>query len=68
MIKHYTVIAALLSLILIGLFIWWFQGDLVFNAVYLAVAVLATLTASPLLYRLLGYSAADDDTWLKNRE
>lgn len=67
MIKHYTLIAALLSLILIGLFIWWFQGDLVFNAVYLAVAVLATLTV-PLLYRLLGYSAADDDTWLKNRE
>ena len=67
MIKHYTLIAAFLALILIGLFIWWFQGDLVFNAAYLAAAVLATLSV-PLLYRLLGYSAADDDEWLKNRE
>lgn len=67
MIKRYLLIAAIISLILIGLFVWWFQGDLVFNAVYVAVAAFATLTV-PLLYRLLGYSTADDDEWLKNRE
>lgn len=67
MIKHYTLIAAILALVLIGLFIWWFQGSLVFNAVYIAAAALATLSV-PLLYRLLGYSLADDTEWLKNRE
>lgn len=67
MIKPYTLIAAILSLILIGLFVWWFQGSLVFNAVYLAVAVVAALSV-PLLYRWLGYSVADDDEWLKDRE
>lgn len=67
MIKRYTLIAALLCLPLIGLFIWWFQGGLIFNAVYIAVSALAILTV-PLLYRLLGYSAADDDEWLKARE
>lgn len=67
MIKRYTLIAAILSLILIGLFIWWFQAGLVVNASYAALAVLATLSV-PLLYRLLGYSAADDDDWLKARE
>ncbi|WP_298608439.1 hypothetical protein [uncultured Thiothrix sp.] len=67
MIKHYTLIAAILALVLIGLFIWWFQGSLVFNSVYIAAAALATLSV-PLLYRLLGYSLADDAEWLKNRE
>lgn len=67
MIKPYTLIAAIIALLLIGLFIWWFQGGLVFNAVYIAIAAFATLTV-PLLYRWLGYSAADDDEWLKNRE
>lgn len=67
MIKRYTLIAAILSLILIGLFVWWFQAGLVVNASYAAAAVLATLSV-PLLYRLLGYSAADDDDWLKARE
>lgn len=67
MIKRYTFIAALLSLPLIGLFIWWFQGGLVFNAIYIGIAALAVLTV-PLLYRWLGYSEADDVEWLKNRE
>lgn len=67
MIKRYTLIAALLSLPLIGLFIWWFQGGLVFNAIYIGIAALAVLTV-PLLYRWLGYSEADDVEWLKNRE
>ncbi|MFZ1569514.1 MAG: hypothetical protein WAT29_11930 [Thiolinea sp.] len=67
MIKPYTLIATILSLILIGLFVWWFQGGLVFNAVYVAVAVVAALSV-PLLYRWLGYSVADDDEWLKDRE
>lgn len=67
MIKPYTFIAAIFSLILIGAFFWWFQGGLVVNLTYLAAAVLATLSV-PLLYRWLGYSAADDDQWLKARE
>lgn len=67
MIKRYTLIAAIFSLILLGLFIWWFQGSLMLNAAYLAAACVATLSV-PLLYRLLGYSAADDDEWLKQRE
>ncbi|HPY41295.1 MAG TPA: hypothetical protein PLM98_12315, partial [Thiolinea sp.] len=67
MIKPYTLSAAILSLILIGLFIWWFQAGLVVNLVYVAAAALATLSV-PLLYRWLGYSAADDDEWLKEHE
>lgn len=67
MIKRYTLIAAIFSLILLGLFIWWFQGSLMLNATYLAAACVATLSV-PLLYRLLGYSAVDDDEWLKARE
>lgn len=67
MIKRYTLIAAILSLILIGVFIWWFQGNLIVTAAYLAAGFLATLSV-PLLYRLFGYSATDDDDWLKARE
>lgn len=67
MIKRYTLIAALVSLLLLGLFVWWFQAGLLVTGVYVAVAALATLSV-PLVYRLAGFADADDDEWLKERE
>ena len=67
MIKRYTLIAALLSLLLCGLFAWWFQSGLTVLAVYLAVAAVATLSV-PLVYRFAGFSHDDDVNWLRERE
>lgn len=67
MIKTYTLSAALISLALLGLFYWWFQSDWLILILYAGVGLIATLSV-PLLYRLLGYSAADDDAWLRERE
>lgn len=67
MIKRYTFIAAILALMLIVAFYGWFQGNLVATGVYAVIALLSVLTV-PLLYRLAGYSEADDIEWLEERE
>jgi len=56
-----------LSLILLVLFYWWFRGDLTLLAVYALVAVVATLSV-PALYRLAGFTLADEVSWLEGRE
>ena len=46
------------------LYFWWFDPPLWLLAAYLAVGLVATLSI-PLLYRLLGYKAADESQWLQ---
>ncbi len=67
MIRQYSIIAALVSVLLLGAFVWWFQGNLVLNAAYAILAVLATLSV-PLAYRLFGFVLQDDQIWLQERE
>lgn len=52
---------------LIALFIWWFQAAIVPIGVYVAVALLATLSV-PIVYRFTGYTLKDELEWLENRE
>lgn len=58
---------AILSLVLIGLFAWWFQAPLLFLLGYTGISLIA-LTSLPLLYRFFGYRQNDELNWLKNRE
>lgn len=67
MIKRYTLIAAILSLILLLAFFWWFQGNFVATGIYAVVAGLSILSV-PLFYRFAGYSEVDDVEWLEDRE
>lgn len=67
MIKRYTLIATILSLILLPAFFWWFQGNLIVTGIYAVVAVLSIVSV-PLLYRFAGYSEVDDVEWLEERE
>lgn len=67
MIKRYTLIAAILSLMLLIAFYWWFQGSLVATGIYALIATLSVLSV-PLFYRFAGFSEADDTQWLENRE
>lgn len=46
------------------LYFWWFDPPLWLLAAYIAVGLVATLSI-PLLYRLLGYKAADESQWLQ---
>ena len=67
MIKRYTYIALTLSIILLGAFFWWFQGNLIATGIYAAIGLVSVLSV-PLLYRMAGYSDADDVEWLAERE
>lgn len=67
MIKRYTLVAAIFSLILIAAFYWWFQGDLTATGIYALIAGFAVLSV-PLFYRVAGFSEADDVEWLEERE
>lgn len=49
------------------LFFWWFRGDWALAAVYAGVALIATLSV-PALYRLAGFTLADEVQWLESRE
>lgn len=62
----YTALAAVMSVILLGLFAWWFAAAWWLIAAYAAVAVCATLSV-PLLYRWLGYHDADEAQWWQAR-
>ena len=67
MIKRYSLLAGILSLLLLGAFYWWFQGNLIAAGTYALISGLSLLTV-PLMYRLAGYSEADDNEWLQERE
>lgn len=67
MIKQYTLVALLISLLLLAIFYWWFNGNLLLTALYTALSCVAVLSV-PLVYRFAGYSLADDMEWLQERE
>ncbi|PWQ93915.1 hypothetical protein [Leucothrix arctica] len=67
MIKRYTYIALLLSLISFGAFFWWFQGNIIAIGIYAVIGLVSVLSV-PVLYRMAGYSNADDVEWLAERE
>lgn len=67
MIKRYSLIALIISLILIAAFYWWFRGDLILTGLYALLSVLAVFSV-PLVYRFAGFSLADDMLWLGERE
>jgi len=67
MIKRYSFIALMASILLVLAFYWWFQGDLITTALYIALTIISFFTV-PLLYRFAGYSEADDIEWLEERE
>lgn len=60
-------LAALVSLILVAVFYWWFEPAGWLLGVYAIVGTLATLSV-PLVYRMTGYTLADEVQWLENRE
>ena len=59
--------AAVLSALLLALFIWWFQPDLLVLAGYALLAFVAIFTV-PLLYRQTGFTLEDELEWLEERE
>lgn len=59
--------AAVLSAVLLGVAYWWFRADWLLTAVYAGVALVATLSV-PLMYRLAGFTLADEIEWLESRE
>lgn len=65
--KNYTLSAFLISLLLIALFIWWFQGGFLLSSIYSALSLIALLSV-PVMYRLMGYTNTDDINWLKQQE
>ncbi len=56
-----------MSVLLLLVFFWWFQGDLLLTLGYGVLGLLATLTV-PLVYRFAGFTQADELEWLENRE
>lgn len=67
MIKRYSLIALIISLMLIAAFYWWFRGDLILTGLYTLLSALAVFSV-PLVYRFAGFSLADDMLWLGERE
>ena len=57
-VRNTTVFAAIVSVMLLAVFYWWFRGDLVAVGGYAAAAMLAILSV-PVLYRLAGFTLAD---------
>jgi len=60
-------VAAVLSALLIGLFVWWFRPELPVLAGYGLLAFVAIFTV-PLLYRQTGFTLEDELEWLEERE
>ena len=59
--------AAVLSALLLALFVWWFQPNLPVLAGYALLAFVAIFTV-PLLYRQTGFTLEDELDWLEERE
>lgn len=66
-VRNTSLFAAILSVVLLVLFYWWFRGDLTLVAAYTGIAILATISV-PVLYRLAGFTLADEVQWLESRE
>jgi len=65
--RNTAVVAALLSIILLAAFAYWFRPDWQWLAGYAVVALLAALSV-PILYRVAGFTRADELEWLEQRE
>ena len=66
-VRNSTVVAAIAAVGIAILFVMWFSPPLWLLAVYLLFAVIAVFSV-PALYRLGGYTLADELSWLENRE
>lgn len=66
-VRNTAVVAAILSVLLLAIFAWWFEPSLPVLAAYAGVALLATLSV-PLLYRSAGFTLEDELEWLADRE
>ena len=60
-------LAAVISLLLLAAFSWWFHPAWPILAAYGVLALLATLTV-PLFYRQAGFTLKDEISWLEERE
>jgi len=59
--------AAVVSVLLLGLFLWWFGFSIIPTSIYVLLALIATLSV-PIIYNALGFSTADEVEWLEERE
>ena len=66
-VRNTSLFAAILSVVLLVLFYWWFRGDWTLVAAYTGIAILATVSV-PVLYRLAGFTLEDEVQWLESRE
>ncbi len=66
-VRNTSVLAGIASIVLLAIFFWWFRGDLILTAAYAGVALLAFLSV-PIMYRLGGFTLADEVLWLESRE
>lgn len=66
-VRNAALAAAVASVALIGLWLWWFGTPLVPLICYVFLALLATLSV-PILHRLTGKTLADEVEWLEQRE
>jgi len=66
-VRNTTVVAAMLAIVLAIFFALWFSPPLWLLAVYVLVAVVAVFSV-PAMYRLGGFTLADELSWLENRE
>jgi hypothetical protein len=65
--KNYILSAFLVSLVLMALFVWWFQGGWLFSSIYAVISIISLLSL-PVMYRLMGFSNIDDINRLKQQE
>ncbi len=65
--RNAALAAVLLSLALLGVWVWWFGLEWVPLGVYALLALTATLSV-PVLHRLSGQTLADEMQWLEERE
>lgn len=65
--RNTALVAGCLSLLLIAAFAWWFSPSWPWLTGYLGLAFLAALSV-PVLYRLGGFTRADEIEWLEQRE
>ncbi len=66
-VRNTAVVAAVTSVLLLLVFVWWFGFDWILLLAYSLIAVLATFSV-PLLYRMAGFTLADEMQWLESRE
>ena len=57
----------MLSVASLAVFYWWLKGDWLLSRVYAVAALIATISV-PALYRVSGFTLANEVEWLENRE